>query len=387
MNKIIIKHEHKTIVKFENDHNSMRNKEGKNLFRTPLYSTHIRLGARMMEFHGWEMPVEYSGIIEEHKAVRESAGIFDVSHMNKITIRGVKAFEFLQNISTNDISDLGVNGMKYSIVCRDDGTIVDDIVIIRREDHYFLITNTSRRDVLMNWLNTHLVEGVKIDDVTFDIAALALQGPDSERILSRISDKIDEIKFWSGANRMVADSDTYITRSGYTGEDGFEIYSRSEDAEHLWQSIMDAGDRGIKPAGLGARDTLRLEMGYILSGTDITDEETPLEAGLEWAVKWRKDFTGKDALLKIKERGVKKKLVGIKLTRGIPRHGYDIVGDDGEKIGIVTSGTISPTLGVGIGLGYIKPEYAYPDTKIGVMIRNKIYNGTVVRVPFLEAGK
>jgi len=357
------------------------------LLRTPLYSIHVRLGARMMEFHGWEMPVEYSGIIEEHKAVRGSAGLFDVSHMNKLKVTGAKAFEFLQNISTSDISKLSINGMKYSVVCRDDGTIVDDIVIIRREDHYFLVTNTSRKEILMNWLENHKAEGVEIEDVTCDTAALAFQGPDSDRILSTLTDNLNEIKFWRGAVRKVADIDTYITRSGYTGEEGFEIYSRSQDAKSLWQSIVEAGGKDIKPVGLGARDTLRLEMGYILSGTDITDENNPLEAGLEWAVKWEKQFIGKDALMKIKEQGVSKNLVGIKLERGIPRHGYEIVGSSGEKIGAVTGGTNSPTLGVGIGLGYVKPEYAYPGTRIGIVIRNKTYYGMIVRLPFLEGRK
>ena len=353
-------------------------------FRTQLFSTHIQSGARMMEFHGWEMPVEYSGIIEEHKAVRGSAGLFDVSHMNKLKVKGAKALDFLQNISTNDISKLRLNGMKYSVVCRDDGTIVDDIVIIRREDHYFLVTNTSRKEILMKWLENHTPEGVKIEDVTCETAALALQGPLSNKILSAISDNLDEIKFWSGAYRKIDDIDTFITRSGYTGEDGFEIYSRSEDSKHLWQSIMETGGTDIKPVGLGARDTLRLEMGYILSGLDITDENNPLEAGLEWAVKWGKDFIGKEALRKIKEQGVEKKLAGVRLERGIPRNGYAIVDSSGEKIGTVTSGTNSPILGAGIGLGYVKPEYAFPDTRIGIVIRNKTYNGIVVRLPFLE---
>jgi aminomethyltransferase len=353
------------------------------LFRTPLHSTHIKSGARMMEFHGWEMPVEYSGIIEEHKAVRSSAGLFDVSHMNKLKVKGDEAFDFLQNISSNDISKLRINGMKYSVVCRDDGTIVDDIVIIRKEDFYFLVTNTSRKENLMKWLEKHMPVGVEIEDVTCQTAALALQGPGSNKILSALSDNLDEIKFWSGADRKIAGIDTYITRSGYTGEDGFEIYSRSTDAKHLWQSIMEAGGTDIKPVGLGARDTLRLEMGYILSGLEITDENNPLESGLEWAVKWGKDFIGKEALLKIKEKGVEKKLVGIKLERGIPRHGYDIIDRSGEKIGAVTSGTNSPILGIGIALGYVKPEYACPDTRIGIVIRNKTYNGIVVRLPFL----
>jgi aminomethyltransferase len=357
------------------------------IFRTPLFSNHIRLGARMMEFHGWEMPIEYSGIIEEHKAVRASAGLFDISHMNKLKVKGTGAFDFLQNISTNDISILPLNSMKYSVVCRDDGTIVDDIVIIRREDHYFLVTNTSRKEHLVNWLVNHTPEEVEIEDITCDTAALALQGPGSNKILSTIADMLDKIKFWSGADRKVAGIDTYITRSGYTGEDGFEIYSRSEDAKPLWQSIMEAGGKEIKPAGLGARDTLRLEMGYILSGIDITDENNPLEAGLEWAVKWKKNFIGKKALLNIRDKGVSKRLVGIKLERGIPRHGYDIVGSTGEKIGIVTGGTNSPMLSVGIALGYVLPEFANPDTRIGIVIRNKTYYGIVVKLPFLEGRK
>jgi aminomethyltransferase len=276
--------------------------------------------------------------------------------------------------------------MKYSIVCRGDGTFVDDIVIIRREDHYFLVTNTSRKDVLMKWLDARRSGSVEIEDVTCDTATLALQGPDSNRLLSQITDKLEDIRFWRGADRKIAGIGAYVTRSGYTGEDGFEIYSQSSDAERLWHSIMQAGGESIKPVGLGARDTLRLEMGYVLSGIDITDEDNPLEAELEWAVKWRKDFTGKDVLLKIKERGVKKRLVGIKLKRGIPRHGYDIV-LGGKKIGAVRSGTISPTLGVGIGLGYVEPEYAKPGTEIEIVIRNRNYSGMIVRVPFKEAGK
>jgi aminomethyltransferase len=236
----------------------------------------------------------------------------------------------------------------------------------------------------MKWLEKHTSEGVEIEDITCETAALALQGPLSDKILSAISDNLDEIKFWSGADRKIAGIDTYITRSGYTGEDGFEIYSRSEDSKHLWQSIMDAGGTNIKPVGLGARDTLRLEMGYILSGLDITDENDPLEAGLEWALKWGKDFIGKDALRKIKEQGVEKNLAGMKLERGIPRHGYEIVASNGEKIGAVTSGTNSPILGSFIALGYVKPQYAHPDTKIGIVIRNKTYKGIVVKLPFLE---
>ena len=355
------------------------------LLQTPLFHTHLHLGARMMEFHGWQMPVEYSSTIEEHKAVRGSAGLFDVSHMNKLKIKGSRSLEYLQSLSTNDISKLNIGGMKYSIVCRSDGTVVDDIVIVRKEDHFFLITNTSRKDILMDWLEKHPAQGMEIEDVTSDMAALALQGPDSGRIMSGISDNIDRIMLWSGAKRQIAGIDTYITRSGYTGEDGFEIYCRSQDAQRLWQSIMDAGD--ITPAGLGARDTLRLEMGYILSGVDMTDENNPLEAGLEWAVKWVKDFTGKEALLNIKKEGVRKKLAGIKLHRGIPRHGYDIVGSSGEKIGTVTSGNISPMLGIGIGLGYMKPEYAYIGNNIGVVIRNKIYYGNIVKTPFVEVRK
>lgn len=358
----------------------------KNLLRTPLFSTHVQLGAKMIEFYGWEMPVEYSGIIDEHRAVRNSAGLFDVSHMNTIKITGDGAFNFLQYLSTNDIANLGVDGMKYSVVCRQDGTIVDDIVIIRMEDCYFLVTNTSRKSVLMDWLHKHKTADVNIIDVTAGTSVLALQGPETLKILSKITDEPGDIKFWRGAKKTISDIETYTTRSGYTGEDGVEIYCRYEDAVRLWQQIMEAGGGSIRPVGLGARDTLRLEMGYILSGMDITDENNPLEAGLEWAVKWSKDFTGKDALLTIKDEGVKRRLVGLKLDRGIPRHGYDIADENGNKIGIVTSGTISPILGVGIGLGYVDPEFAKPGTEIGIVIRNRVYKGKIVKTPFLEAG-
>jgi aminomethyltransferase len=348
--------------------------------RTPLFSIHKDLGAKTIAFHGWEMPVEYTGIIDEHKAVRMSAGIFDVSHMNTLEVSGDEALMFLQSISTNDIATCDVNGMKYSVVVREDGTFVDDIVIIRKSDVFLLVTNTARKDVLMKWLNM-LKENVTIEDVTENTAILALQGPDATAILSRIADRPGDIRFWHGADLQIAGIETYTTRSGYTGEDGFEIYCHSRDAEGLWQSIMDAGD--VKPVGLGARDSLRLEMGYILSGMDITDENNPLEAGLEWAIKWRKDFIGREALLKIREAGVTRNLVGLKLDRGIPRHGYDILDDKNNNVGVVTSGTISPVLGVGIGLGYVERAYSHIDSKIGIMIRNKVYNGMVVRTPFI----
>jgi len=348
--------------------------------RTPLLSIHKGLGAKTIAFHGWEMPVEYSGIIDEHKAVRMSAGLFDISHMNTLEVSGDGALMFLQSIATNDIATCDVNCMKYSVVVREDGTFVDDIVIIRKNDGFLLVTNTARKNVLMNWLNMHK-ENVTIEDITESTAILALQGPEATAILSGIADRPGDIRFWHGADLQIAGIETYTTRSGYTGEDGFEIYCHSRDAERLWQIIMDAGD--VKPVGLGARDSLRLEMGYILSGMDITDENNPLEAGLEWAIKWRKDFIGKEALLKIKKTGVTRNLVGFKLDRGIPRHGYDILDDNNNTIGVVTSGTISPVLGVGIGLGYVEPGYSHPDTKIGIMIRNKVYNGMVVRTPFI----
>lgn len=357
-----------------------------NALRTPLYGVHKRLGARMTVFSGWEMPVEYSGILEEHRAVRRSIGLFDVSHMNKLEVSGQGTEEFLQRISTNDISKLKLDMVKYTILCRDDGTVVDDVLVLKMLDYYMLVTNAGRKEVLMPWLEEHKPGGINIKDVTLNLACLALQGPKAEKTLTKIAGSLRNTSFFRGSQRRVSGIECYVTRSGYTGEDGFEIYVSKEHAEEIWDSIIEAGEEfDITPAGLGARDTLRLEMGYILTGMDMTSGDNPLEANLEWAIKWYKDFIGKEALLEIKRRGMKKKLVGLRLKEGIPRHGYTIADHRGNKIGMVTSGTISPCLGYGIALGYVDPAFSAPGTGVNVIIRGKPMRGEIVKLPFWEA--
>ena len=363
---------------------------------TPLRDTHVALGARMVPFAGWEMPVYYTSISEEHRAVREAAGLFDVSHMGEVEVRGPDAAAFVQRLVTNDASRVADGQAQYTVLCRADGTAVDDLLAYRRAaDDWLLVINASNIDKdLAHMRAVHAEAGLDctLTDVSDQTALLALQGPRALDILGAVTDTVpDDLGYY----RFVAPadgaflglSDVLISRTGYTGEPGVEIYCRAEDAQAVWDALMAAGaPLGLRPAGLGARDTLRLEAGFCLYGNDLTDDTTPLDAGLGWVVKPdAADFVGRDALAAQKAAGPERRLVGFRIDgRGVPRPGYALTDADGTPIGEVTSGTQSPTLGAGIGLGYVPndPAYTTPGSRLGVAVRSKILDATVVKPPF-----
>jgi aminomethyltransferase len=365
------------------------------LKRTPLFETHRRLGARLVEFSGWEMPVQYSSIIEEHRAVRDRAGLFDVAHMGEFRVEGPGALDFLQSVVPNDVSRLAVNQALYTQLCRPSGGTVDDLLIYRRGESAFMtVVNAGTTDKDWAWLAEHAAHGrddVTLTNVSEQTALLALQGPLAERILQPLTDtSLGEIAYYHFRPGVVSGIECLISRTGYTGEDGFELYCAPEHVAALWDVLMAAGQaHGLLPAGLGARDTLRLEAGYALYGHELTDDITPLEAGLGWSVKLNKgvDFIGRQALVDEKEHGLRRKLVGIALgERGIPRAGYPII-REGQAIGEVTSGTVGPTLDRPVAMGYVPAAYAVPGTDVCVEIRGKAIPATVVALPFYKRQK
>lgn len=361
------------------------------LARTSLFAEHERLGAKLVPFAGYAMPVQYpTGIIAEHRAVRASAGLFDVSHMGEIELTGTDALALLQYATTNDVTRLDVGQAQYTTLCRDDGGTMDDGIIYRFADRYMLVANASNREKDRDWLE-HLAErfDVIVTDRSDETALLAIQGPASQRIVGRLTGvDLDAIAYYHFAEGVVAGVSAVISRTGYTGEDGFELYIPADGAMRLWAALLEAGgDDGLVPAGLGARDSLRLEMGYALYGNDLDEKHAPLEAGLGWVVKLDKGpFSGRDALARLKERGLREKLVGFVLnTRGFPRQGYAIrVG--GEPAGVVTSGIHSPSLDRGIGLAWVPIEASKPGTAIDVVIRDRAQPAEVVRPPFYKDG-
>lgn len=361
------------------------------LRRTPLHEEHVALGAKIVGFAGWEMPVQYpAGITAEHNAVRTAAGLFDVSHMGEVEVRGERALDFVQHLTTNDASKLEVGQAQYSSLLREDGTMLDDLIVYRQPDHYLLVVNAANREQDVEWIERHAEAfGIEIRDRSDDVALLALQGPAAERILQQLTDEpLSEIRYYRFRTGRVNGGEVLISRTGYTGEDGFELYVPAEAAAALWRRLLQVGaPEGLQPVGLGARDSLRLEMGYLLYGNDADHRHTPLEAGLAWTVKLDKgDFIGRDALVKQKEAGVERRLTGFRLLeRGFPRRGYALR-VDGEPVGEVTSGVLSPSLGYGIGLGYLPPAAAKPGTRIEVVIRDQAIPAEVVRPPFYKEG-
>jgi aminomethyltransferase len=361
------------------------------LHRTPLYAEHVALNAKIVPFAGYEMPVQYpAGITAEHQAVRNAAGLFDVSHMGEFIVRGERALEFVQHVTTNDASRIEVGQAQYSTLCNDNGFLLDDLLVYRFPDHYMLVVNGSNRDKDWAWVTRFAGEfGVELEDRTDDIALLALQGPHAQAILARLTDHdLDSIRYYRFAEGTVDGIPAIVSRTGYTGEDGFELYVGADDAAALWRRLLEVGkEDGLLPTGLGCRDSLRLEMGYALYGNDLDEARTPLEAGLAWVTKLDKgDFVGRDALRRQKEEGVKVRLAGFKLReRGFPRHGYPVE-FDGERSGEVTSGTMSPTLGYGVGLAYVPVAAAKPGTEIGIVIRDRAVPAEVVRPPFHTGG-
>jgi len=353
--------------------------------RTPLYETHVQAGARIVEFAGWEMPVQYAGILDEHEAVRTRVGLFDVSHMGEVVFRGPKALEALNRAYTNDLSKAADGQAQYGCLCRDSGGIVDDVVAYRRApDDLLVCVNAANRAKDFEWLSAH-AGGADVANESDAWGQLALQGPLAAQVLQRITKvNLSAMRTYRFATGDVAGIPCLVARTGYTGEDGFELFCPAERSPELWAALMEAGQpEKIAPCGLGARDSLRLEMAYRLYGSDMDDATTPLEAGLAWAVKLDKgDFVGRDALVKQKEAGVPRKLVGFTLTDpGIPRHGYPVL-QDGRKVGDVTSGTKSPTLGTAIGLAYVPTALAAEGSSFAVEIRGRAAAARTVKTPF-----
>jgi aminomethyltransferase len=361
------------------------------LKRTAFYEIHKNLGAKIVEFGGYEMPVQYSGIIEEHKRVRERVGLFDVSHMGEVEVWGRDALAFVQRMTTNDAAKLSEGRVQYSAMCYDDGGIVDDLLVYHMSDHYMLVINAANIPKDIAWLEGHVFGDVKLKNRTDDISLLAIQGPRSLETLAKLTQAdLAAVQYYHFVRHKLAGIDMVISRTGYTGELGFEIYFPSDvrTSEKVWNAVMDAGrEFGIGPVGLGARDTLRLEMGYCLYGNDIDKTTNPIEAGLGWITKVDKgEFIGRLPILKTKQEGPKRRLVGFSLNeRAFPRHGYSIQAG-GHPVGSVTSGMFSPVLEKGIGMGYVEATLAKPGTAIDICIRNTEVPATVVPVPFLPKG-
>lgn len=361
------------------------------LKRTPLHAEHQGLGAKLVPFAGFEMPVQYpAGIIAEHRAVRTGAGLFDVSHMGELEIRGPQDLDLVQYVTTNDASRLAVGQAQYSVICADDGGAVDDCLVYRFPDHYMIVVNASNQDKDRDWILSRTgAFDATVTDRSDETALLALQGPAAARILAPLTaTDLDSVGYYHFTTGEVAGFPAVISRTGYTGEDGFELYLSVEAAVPVWRRIMEVGaPQGILPIGLGARDSLRLEMGYILYGNDLDEQHNPLEAGLGWVVKLDKaDFLGRQALVRAKEQGFARKLVGFHLTeRGFPRHGYAVV-QEGAVVGEVTSGMVSPMLEQGVGMAYVPLAAARTGSTIQVRIRNRDVPAEVVRPPFYKDG-
>ncbi len=359
---------------------------------TALTNKHIALGAKMVEFAGYNMPVSYTGLNDEHATVRNSLGMFDVSHMGEFMLKGPNALDLIQRVTSNDASVLVPGKVQYSCLPNDKGGIVDDLLVYRMsEDTYMLVVNASNIEKDWNWISSHNTKGVDMKNVSDDYSLMAIQGPKATAILAKLTpvdlSKIPYYAFTVG--KFCGFDDVIISNTGYTGAGGFEIYCKNNQAEKIWDSVLEAGkDAGIKPIGLGARDTLRLEMAFCLYGNDIDDTTSPIEAGLGWITKFTKEFTNSAALKAQKEQGVKKKLVGFKMIdKGIPRHGYEITDAQGNVIGVVTSGTQSPSLQIAIGMGYVRTESSKPESEIFIKIRDKLIKAVVVKTPFYLAAK
>jgi aminomethyltransferase len=356
---------------------------------TALSQKHISLGAKMVPFAGYNMPVSYTGLNDEHTTVRNGVGVFDVSHMGEFVLKGDKALDLIQRVTSNDASKLADGKVQYSCMPNDIGGIVDDLLVYRyKADEYYLVVNASNIEKDWNWIQKYNVHGVDMKNISDATSLLAVQGPKALATLQKLTDvNLSAMEYYSFAvGKFAGFDEIIISNTGYTGAGGFEIYFPNAIADKIWDAIFEAGKEfGIKPIGLGARDTLRLEMGFCLYGSDIDDTTSPLEAGLGWITKFTKEFTNSKVLLEQKEKGVTKKLVGFEmLERGIPRHDYEIADAAGAVIGRVTSGTQSPSLNIAIGMGYVKTEFAKADTEIFIKIRDKAIKAKVVKMPFLK---
>ncbi len=356
---------------------------------TALTETHIALGAKIVPFAGFNMPVSYEGVNIEHETVRNGVGVFDVSHMGEFLITGPNALALIQKVTSNDASKLVNNKAQYSCLPNDKGGIVDDLIVYKIADEkYLMVVNASNIEKDWNWISSHNTMGAEMRDLSSEYSLLAIQGPKAASAMQSLTSiDLEAMKFYTFEVADFAGIEhVIISATGYTGSGGFEIYCKNTEVQQIWDKVFEAGaDFGIKPIGLAARDTLRLEMGYCLYGNDINDTTSPIEAGLGWITKFSKDFINVEALAKEKEKGADRKLIGFELDeRGIPRHDYDIVDGNGNTIGIVTSGTMSPSLGKGIGLGYVPSVFAKPGSKINIQVRKKAIPATVVKLPFYK---
>ncbi|WP_298366901.1 glycine cleavage system aminomethyltransferase GcvT [uncultured Lutibacter sp.] len=356
---------------------------------TALSHIHENLGAKMVPFAGYNMPVQYEGVNAEHETVRNGVGVFDVSHMGEFLIEGENALELIQKVTSNDASKLEIGDAQYSCLPNKIGGIVDDLIVYRiKENTYLLVVNASNIEKDWNWISENNSMKAEMKNLSEGYSLLAIQGPKAvEAMQSLTSEDLSAIKFYTfKVNDFAGVEHVIISATGYTGSGGFEIYCKNSEVEQIWNKVFEAGkDFGIKPIGLAARDTLRLEMGYCLYGNDINDSTSPIEAGLGWITKFTKNFTNSEALKKQKEKGVSKKLIAFEMIdKGIPRQHYTIVDANGIKIGEVTSGTMSPSLKKAIGLGYVSTEFSKKDSEIYIQIRKKTIKAKVVRLPFYK---
>ena len=356
---------------------------------TPFTEKHIALGAKMHEFAGYNMPIEYSGIIDEHLTVCQGVGVFDVSHMGEFWVKGPKALAFLQKVTSNNVAVLTPGKIQYTCFPNDKGGIVDDLLVYQYEpEKYMLVVNAANIEKDWDWCVSHNTEGAELENASDHMAQLAVQGPKAILALQKLTDiDLSSIPYYTfKVGKFAGEENVIISNTGYTGAGGFELYFYPNVADTIWKAVFEAGEEfDIKPIGLGARDTLRLEMGFCLYGNDLDDTTSPIEAGLGWITKFieGKEFINRPMLERQKAEGVTRKLDGFEMVdRGIPRHGYELVNSDGEKIGIVTSGTMSPTRKIGIGMGYVKPEYGKAGTEICIDMRGRKLKAVVVKPPF-----
>jgi aminomethyltransferase len=354
----------------------------------PLNDLHIKLGAKMVPFAGYNMPVRYSSDIEEHMTVRRSVGVFDVSHMGEFLVQGPGALDLIQRVTSNDASKLANGQAQYSCLPNENGGIVDDLLVYKIKDNdYMLVVNASNIEKDWNWISKFNSKGAVLKNISDDICLFAVQGPNAMAVLQKLTSvDLSAIKYYHFAiGEFAGAKEVIMSNTGYTGAGGFEIYITNASAERAWNAIFDVGKEfNIKPIGLGARDTLRLEMGFCLYGNDIDDTTSPIEGGLGWITKFTKPFTNSEAIKNQKDAGVNRKLVGFKMVeKGIPRHDYTIKASDGSNIGKVTSGTMSPVLGIGVGLGYVPAAYANPGNEIFIDVRGRALKAEVSKLPFI----
>jgi aminomethyltransferase len=355
----------------------------------PLHQVHVQLGAKIVPFAGFEMPVRYSSDLEEHHAVRNHVGVFDVSHMGEFSITGAKALELIQKVSANDASVLYDGKIQYSYLPNASGGVVDDLLVYRfNSEKYMLVVNASNIEKDWEWIQSHNTESVEMTNLSDDMCLLAVQGPEATATLQKLTEvNLSAMEYYTfTVGTMAGIADVIISATGYTGAGGFEIYVSKENAKAMWDAVFAAGaEFNIQPVGLGARDTLRLEKGFCLYGNDIDDKTSPLEAGLGWVTKFTKDFINADQLKAQKEAGLQRKLIGFEMIdRGIPRGHYEICDAEGNKLGEVSSGTQSPTLQKGIGMGIVPIAFSKPDTEIFVKVRERLLKARVVKLPFVK---